>query len=273
VRDIEIRLYGRAHPQTVSMFGPHLVLDSRIPAAIFRHPLLDFASTHFYEEGTIDFPRNTVDAALSVGRLMRESLAETPIGRPFFDSESGPIHTFKDYHRTLPEPFDDEYFRHMQWAHFAGGGAGGGMRWPNRKPHSLTLGMRVAQRGLAAFLPLIDWRRFRRRNLNEEMRVSNPAVRVVGSGDHAQAIVWMIRADTIGPGGMLRRDVAPVHTRIEIPGLSAGEYRVTLWNTEQGAEAGVERCSHSGDVFAFDVHVTTDLALAVSRIGLDRSRR
>ena len=183
VRDLETRLYGRDHPQTVSMFGPHLVLDPRIPDAIFRHPRLDFASTHFYEEGTIDFPRNTVDAALSVARLIRESLTQTPPDRPFFDSESGPIHTFKDHHKTLPEPFDDEYFRHMQWAHFAAGGAGGGMRWPNRHPHSLTPGMRRAQAALARFLPLIDWRRFRRKNLNHEVRVSHPAVRVAACGD------------------------------------------------------------------------------------------
>ena len=29
----------------------------------------------------------------------------------------------------------------MSWAHLASGGAGGGMRWPNRHPHVLTSGM------------------------------------------------------------------------------------------------------------------------------------
>src|SRR5579875_778871 len=176
VRSLEQKTYGRSHPQTVSMFGPHLVLDARIPDAIFRHPLLDFASTHFYEEGTIDFPENTVDAALAVGRLMRDSIAETPIGRPFFDSEHGPIHTFKDHHRTLPEPFDDEYFRHIQWAHLASGGAGGGLRWPNRSPHILTPGMRRAQAALARFLPLVDWPGFRRRNLSDEITLDDPTI-------------------------------------------------------------------------------------------------
>lgn len=73
-------------------------------------------------------PRDTVAPALAVGRLIRAALAEAAIGRPVFDSEHGPIHTFKDRKRTLPEPFDDEYFRHIQWAHLASGGAGGGMR-------------------------------------------------------------------------------------------------------------------------------------------------
>ena len=123
-------------------------------AAVFRHPALDFHSIHLYEQGTIDRPRNTVEAAVAVGRLMREAMAETPPDRPFFDSEHGPIHSFKDHHRTLPEAFDDEYFRHIQWAHLAAGGAGGGMRWPNRHPHRLTRGMNEAQAAIGAVPPL-----------------------------------------------------------------------------------------------------------------------
>ncbi|WP_292496125.1 hypothetical protein, partial [Mesorhizobium sp.] len=167
VRRLEISLYGRSHPQTVSLFGPELRWRAHMPLRepIFRHPDLDFASLHIYEEGTIDHPSDTVAPALGLGRIVGEALAETRDGRPFLDSEHGPIHTFKDKKITLPEPFDDEYFRHMQWAHLAAGGAGGGMRWPNRTPHVLTPGMRRAQRSLAGFLPLIDWRRFRRVHL------------------------------------------------------------------------------------------------------------
>ena len=104
-----------------------------------------------YEEGTIDYPANTVDAAVSVGKLVASAISEIRDNRPFFDSEHGPIHSFKDHHVNLPEAFDDEYFRHIQWAHLASGGAGGGMRWPNRRPHSLTLGMREAQKAMAGF--------------------------------------------------------------------------------------------------------------------------
>jgi hypothetical protein len=263
VRSIETRLYGRAHLQTVSMFGPHMVLDPRIPDSIFRHPLLDFASTHFYEEGTIDYPRNTVDAAIATGRLMREALCETPVDRPFFDSEHGPIHMFKDHRRTLPDAYDDEYFRHMQWAHFAAGGAGGGMRWPNRHPHSLTPGMRIAQRGLAGFLPLIDFRRFYRRNLNEEAVTSNPAVKVVASGDDSQAIAWLIRTDTIDEDGMLNRDAAPIGLRLKIPGLDLGCYTITTWDTVNGREICRFEASLPG---AIEISALVgDIAVAVVR--------
>ncbi|HEU0076115.1 MAG TPA: hypothetical protein VFQ76_00605, partial [Longimicrobiaceae bacterium] len=112
LRETETRLHGRAHPQTVSVFGPELLNHPQLVDPILRHPDLDFASSHFYEKGTIDDPRDTVVPAVSVGRLTRAALAEIRDGRPFFESEHGPIHAFKDRHRILPEPFDDEYFRH-----------------------------------------------------------------------------------------------------------------------------------------------------------------
>jgi mannan endo-1,4-beta-mannosidase len=154
VRQLEQRLYGRTHPQTVSLFGPELMLKPHLEMRepIFRHPDLDFATLHIYAHGTIDDPRNTVAPAVDMGRVVRESLAEITDRRPFLDTEHGPIHTFKDKKKTLAEAFDDEYFRHMSWAHLASGGAGGGMRWPNRHPHTLTDGMRRAQAAMGSFM-------------------------------------------------------------------------------------------------------------------------
>jgi mannan endo-1,4-beta-mannosidase len=116
VRTLETRLYGRSHPQTASLFGPELISQPEMPLRdpIFRHPDLDFASIHIYEHGTIDHPRNTVDAAIGMGRIVRDAIAEIRDARPFLDTEHGPIHTFKDKKKTLPEVFDDEYFRHLQ---------------------------------------------------------------------------------------------------------------------------------------------------------------
>jgi mannan endo-1,4-beta-mannosidase len=188
VRSVEERVHGRAHPQTVSVFGPELLRTPALTDLIFRHPGLDFASSHFYAEGTIDCPRDTVAPAVAVGHLMDEALGEIRDDRPFFESEHGPIHTFKDHRVTLPAAFDDEYFRHIQWAHVASGGAGGGMRWPNRHPHALTPGMREAQRVLAEFLPLVDWRAFRRRVHNDRIVVRDAAsgvpLRLASAGPH-----------------------------------------------------------------------------------------
>jgi mannan endo-1,4-beta-mannosidase len=197
LRALELRLHGRAHLQTVSVFGPELIKAPALCDPVFRHPALDFANTHLYELGTIDDPRDTVAPTLAVGRLMRAAVAEAGDLRPVFDSEHGPIHAFMNRHAWLPEPFDDEYFRHIQWAHLACGGAGGGMRWPNRHPHVLTAGMHAAQQGLGRFLPLIDWTRFRRRNLNAEARCS-AGFAVFACGDEHQALAWLLRTDSIG---------------------------------------------------------------------------
>ena len=158
VRGIERRLFGKTHLQTVSHFGPHPA--GALADLIFRHPDLDFATTHVYEPGAIDAPTNTVAAADAMAHWVRHALAEIRDGRPFTDSETGPIHTFKDLGMTLPEAFDIAYFRHMAWAHLASGGAGGGMRWPNRMPHTLSPGMRQAQGVMGEFARLIDWSHF-----------------------------------------------------------------------------------------------------------------
>ncbi|WP_437515305.1 hypothetical protein [Sorangium sp. So ce1099] len=269
VRGIELALYGRAHPQTVSVFGPELLRMPELGEIIFRHPALDLANSHFYEEGTIDDPQNTVDAAISAGKLVRAALGEIRDSRPFFDSEHGPIHTFKDHHRTLPEPFDDEYFRHIQWAHLASGGAGGGMRWPNRHPHVLTPGMRRAQRAMADFLPLLDWPRFRRRNLTAEVALepATGALAACACGDDAQAVVWLVRTDSLDAGGMLRRDAAPARARLRVPGLAPGRYAVTAWDTARGEVRGRGEARADGDagLVVEMPPVVTDVALAIRR--------
>lgn len=269
VRGVEQRSYGRSHPQTVSMFGPEIVwrpwLDLTTP--VFRHPSLDFATIHIYAEGTIDAPRNTVAPAVSMGSIVRNAIAEIRDHRPFLDTEHGPIKTFKDSKITLPEDFDDEYFRHMQWAHLASGGAGGGMRWPNRHPHTLTAGMRLAQRSMANFLPLIDWRRFQRRNINEELAVSSVARWAqFGCADQTQALVWLLRSDNLDARGMVKRNAAAVDVSVTIPELQAGRYRVTLWDTTGAMVRCVSEVNHNGigNLTVQFGDVATDVAVAVS---------
>ena len=267
LRHTEERLYGRSHPQTVSIFGPLICTDRRAAAIVLKHPCLDFASTHFYEEGTIDDPQNTVDAAVSTGAIMRSMLSQMPPKRPFFDSESGPIHTYKDHHRTLPESFDDEYFRHMQWAHLASGGAGGGMRWPNRKPHILTNGMHKAQSSLRTFVDSVDWGRFERSNWNAEAHVSDPSVKLFACGDGRQAIIWLFRGDSLGSDGKLRTDAAPLSPVVSLPCMAAGCYIVTAWDTDKGAEVANFVVHHpvDGPMNLQSPPLARDLAFAIRR--------
>src|SRR5207248_3300142 len=172
--------------------------------------------------------------------------------------------TFQHPHRPLAEPLDDEYVRHIQWAHLCHGGAGGGMRWPKRTPHSLTRGMREAQRSMAALLPLIDWNRFRRRNWNEEIRVDCGAVRAVGCGDQNQALLWLVRTGPLDRRGMLRRDATPITTRLELPCLSAGRYCITAWDTLKGRAIAEFFSESNATSLALETPpLVTDMALAI----------
>ena len=154
----------------------------------------------------------------------------------------------------------------MQWAHFASGGAGGGMRWPNRHPHVLTAGMRRAQRSLAGFLPLIDWSRFRRRNLNDELALSLPGVKGFACGDDAQAVVWLLRSDALAKDGTVRRDAEPCRPRVIVPGLAPGRYRATSWDTESGTTvSNWEAEADSGGLALHLPPLVTDVAVAVRR--------
>ncbi|WP_102959089.1 hypothetical protein [Mangrovicella endophytica] len=261
VRQLEERLYGRSHLQTISVFGPELgtAAGADIAEAVFRHPDLDFATIHLYETGTIDYPRDTVVPALATGRIVQESLSEIRDTRPFLDTEHGPIHAFKDHRLTLPERFDDEYFRHMQWAHLAAGGAGGGMRWPNRHPHVLTAGMRRAQKSLSDFAALVDWQRFRRSTA--ALCIDSPAVAGFGCADSTQMIGWFVRRDSVRPDGILDAAAAPLTASISVRGLQPGRYRATFWNTASGSieTAGDVVCDGESLQVQFAIH--TDLAV------------
>jgi len=276
VRTLEQRRFGRSHPQTVSLFGPelHLRAPLKMERMIFRHPALDFATIHIYEHGTIDDPRNTVDAAIGMGKIVTSSLAEIHDTRPFLDTEHGPIHSFKDRHKTLPEPFDDEYFRNMQWAHLASGGAGGGMRWPNRNPHSLTAGMRAAQLAMSRFMPLIDWTRFNRRNVSstlglrdEDSKTIEPTrVARFGCASTDQALIYLLRRDALRPTGELDRAAAPIRIALDLPMLQSGQYRVTEWDTVQGVEraSGIQELGPAR--YCTLSEFSADTAVAVRRL-------
>lgn len=267
VRTLEQRRYGRSHPQTVSLFGPELWDRPDLPLAqpIFRHPDLDFASIHIYRKGPIDDPVDTVGPALATGEIVRHCLAEIRDGRPFLDTEHGPIHRFKDKHQTLPEPFDDEYFRHMSWAHLASGGVGGGMRWPNRHPHVLTAGMRQAQKAMSGFLPLIDWQRFRRLPL----KVRVPGHHAFGCGDAEQAVVWLLRRDAVQPDGRVDRTPDPFGRQFRIT-MPEGRYQVTEWNTVVGDVISTVELTAGRDGLLLTVSgVAGDRALAVRRCDKD----
>ena len=128
----------------------------------------------------------------------------------------------------------------MQWAHLASGGAGGGMRWPNRSPHTLTDGMRKAQLAMSRFLPNIDWRRFHRRNISDKIEVrvgGRPVTRKVarfGCASSDQALLYLLRRDSLAPDGTLDPESPALEISIALPELPAGKVRLVVWDTVLG---------------------------------------
>lgn len=263
LRAVETRCFGRTHLQTVSVFEPILAAHPGLGDLVFRHPDLDFATSHFYDAATINRPRNALDPALHTARLVQQALAQLPPNRPFLDSEHGPLDTFKGG-RQLPEAFDDEYFRCMQWAHLAAGGVGGGLRWPYRHPHVLTHGMRAAQRSLAGFVEFLDWTQFQRRDLTAAVQLSTAAVRCVACGDAQQAVVWLVRPDTLTTRTGHYRLAAPLAVQLGLPGLYPGRYQVYCWDTKAGRVT--DQLLVQADEQQLTIHLAaleSDVALAI----------
>ena len=104
--------------------------------------------------------------------------------------------------------------------------------------------------------------------------MTDPNVKAIGCGDACQGIVWLIRTDTLGEDGMVRRDVEPLRTCLTIPGLDAGRYQVTAWDTLHGRIAGESEITQPEPIEL--PPLTADMALAISlltrqhRIGIDR---
>ena len=139
------------------------------------------------------------------------------------------------------------------------------MRWPNRSPHRLTPGMRRAQRVMADSLPLLDWSHFRRRPLTGKMRAAKRSVHCFACADNSQALVYLLRSDTIAKDGTTNRDARTIVSEIRIPGLHPGAYKVTAWDTENGLSKQFDIPHFTDDAMVIATPpFVADLALAVT---------
>ena len=141
------------------------------------------------------------------------------------------------------------------------------MRWPNRNPHRLTAGMRRAQKALADFLPLLDWRRFRRQVLGKRLSVSGSGLASLGCGDHGQAVIWQLRTDAIGSDGLLRANATPRSVRVSVSGMEAGMWLVTPYHTGTGRalETAQVRSGADRSLTFSTPPIATDLAFALRK--------
>jgi mannan endo-1,4-beta-mannosidase len=123
--------------------------------------------------------------------------------------------------------------------------------------------MRRAQQSLAGFLPLIDWNQFRRRNLSEELIVSEDSVLRFGCGDDRQALLWLLRSDTV-TRGIVPNDAEPITATVTIPHIAEGRYGVSFYDTHVGKIVNeLDLAATGGLLILPEVRIQSDVGVAV----------
>lgn len=190
----------------------------------FRRPDLDIANVHLYIGASRD-PREPWVAVPTEAEGVRHALSEVRDGRPFMDTENGPID------RWVPDPkLDDAVFHDQSWSHLASGGAGSGLRWPYRGPHHLSDGMLAHLKAMRRFCDSVDWR---------ALSGAWSPIEITGSGVVGEGIVGTgYRAGEHGMAFAARKGKLGAamagEIRVTVPGARAGR----VWDAEAGRWIG-----------------------------------
>jgi mannan endo-1,4-beta-mannosidase len=215
--------WGKNHIITVNTAGTPTSGDVRY--SVFRHPNIDFSTTHMYED-EIANPQNVIAPAVRVNTTVKSALSQFVSGdmRPYFDSEDGPIAP----DAPLTEAFDNEYYHNMIWAHLASGGAGSNLRWPFRSGGP-TEGMFDYDLAMSQIIKNINWSKFASVNIDSSVTVTAPGHTVIkmACGDTYTALVFVLqdsRATTGNISGAI----------LNVASMTAGTYLVKDFNSYTG---------------------------------------
>jgi mannan endo-1,4-beta-mannosidase len=221
VQDYEFQKWGHRHMVTVSTAAAQP--GGIIGDVQYRHPRFEFSNTHQYYDGTVNNPQNIIDPIISVNGGVKYSLEYIQDGRPYFDSESGPIANW-----PLDQTFDNQYYHHMAWAHFASGGTGIGQRWPYRNPHYLTPGMHATQKAVSIVAADIDWTTINTANADNRVSSNHPELILMACGDTQHAVIWL--TEDVRQAAAYSISGAT----LTFTGLAPGRYCVSCWNPNTG---------------------------------------
>lgn len=252
VQDYEYQKWGHRHMITVSTASAQP--SGVIGDVQYLYPRFEFSNTHQYYGGTVNNPQNIIDPAISVNGGVKYSLQYIRDGRPYVDSESGPIDKW-----IADETFDNLYYHHMAWAHFASGGTGIGMRWPYRTPHYLTPGMHATQKAVSVVAKDIDWTSFHVTNADSRVTSNHPELIRMASADDKHAVIWVTED--------VRQQAATNISGVTVTfsGLAPGRYCVSVWDTNSGTRRSQVAATPngSGSITFMLPTLTLDFAITI----------
>ncbi|MGB8955132.1 MAG: hypothetical protein WCC10_07150 [Tumebacillaceae bacterium] len=261
VKTYEQQKWGKNHMITFST--AKAVPDGTLGDAVFNHPDIDFSNTHLYAEPAVNAPVNAIDAAVSFDQDIAgaQTMMQTP--KPFTDTESGPITEWITDH-----DLDHEYFHNMSWAHLMAGGAGFGMRWPYLEPHTLTETMRDHQLAMSKFARTIDWTHFPSRNIDKDAAIDQAGVKIFGSGDGRQAILWLLQDTSAHRFQDLTADKIKRYEEaiLTLNGMSEvpAAFEVRFWDTYAGSLISTVKVPNDKGTLKVELPAfTKDLALHI----------
>lgn len=197
IRTYEKQKWGRNHMIAVSTAAS--MPRGKLAEFEYRSPVLDMATTHLYIGASMG-PSEPVEPAANIAEGVRHALGQIQDGRPYFDSENGPINRW-----ISDQALDDAVFHNMIWAHLAAGGCGSGLRWPYRHPHHLSDGMLDHLRRFADFVDEIPWAKITGPYGNGPSVESDAGTLALSSGADGAGIVWLLARD--GEPGTLEATV------------------------------------------------------------------
>ncbi len=136
LRALEVRRHGRAHLQTASVFGPELGWKPWLKEPIFRHPAPRFRQQPLLRGRHHRLSGRHGGAGSAVGPAVGEALAEIADSRPVLRQRARPDpHLQGPRARPARSRSTTSISATSSGRIWPRGGAGGGMRWPNRHPH------------------------------------------------------------------------------------------------------------------------------------------
>ena len=127
---------------------------------------------------------------------------------------------------------------------------------------------------MANFLPAVDWLHFHRRNVTDALCLHDQTGKEVGPKRLArfgcatadQALVYLLRRDTLLKCGRTALRADPVTLALAVPSLQPGNYVVEAWDTRTGTQVSTTEQSLAERGRLTLPPFREDLAVAVRRV-------